>query len=473
MKTVILDQNSHKFNKEIPFHSKVYIMSIIFDSFLFFNIGSQNTTGVNLTVGKLLQFLVLLIFAIKILMKKGNLKIFNFRHPYFRYFIYFIFLSILSGIIGFVSGSYKLENKYVVGYADSILALVIRSSSFRPIMEYFIIIYFFIYYIILPSYMINKPNILLYFFNNFKKAYIICMGLGFLDLFLQLGGIYILPRDIWEGSIVGFRFHGLAGEPRDAFVYIFFGLAVLNLREYWLKKTLLNTKWFIVAILAALLTQSASGFLGIVFGSLIYFLNMLRTFNLKNYFISLSVIILSFVIIYFGIYSSQRLQDYQIAFSNIYEILASGGEIPLLIIPQMVNVFPIWDLYSNLIHGNPIPILLGSGYGSASVVNNNLGKGIWDELSNPHSQLIRLFYECGLIGLFFFVKSILFPVKFMTKDMPKNLKSFFLGISILILGVNLGHRSTSIFMFLGIFIATFNIINIFNNNAKKQNSGFI
>ncbi|MDF5690847.1 hypothetical protein [Aquirufa aurantiipilula] len=468
MKEILLELNSDEISKKIPLHTKVYIWSILFESLLFFIIGSQTTTGVSMTVGKILQFVVFFLFLLRILLNKGTFRIVNFWHPYYRYFTYFFILSVLAAIIGVFNGAYTLETKYSTEYADSIFASIIRSSSFRPFVEYLIVIYYFIYFIILPRFMIETPRALAYFFNFFKKAYILCLGLGFLDIVLQLGNIYILPRDMWEGRMVGFRFHGLAGEPRDAFVYIFYGFAVLNLREYWLQGKLLSSKWFWVLIVAALLTQSGSGLVGIVFGVVIYLLNVLGRFTFRKLLILLGVLILSLGVIALSIYSSQRLQDYVDTFSTLYDILESEQPIPLLIAPQMVNVFPIWDLYQKIIHGNIIPILIGSGYGSASVVNNNLGKGLWNELTNPHSQLIRLFFECGIFGTYYFIKSILHPIKYMIEDMPNSTKQFFLLITIAILGLNLSHRSTSIYIYLGVFIATYSIMQKFKSQGIKK-----
>ncbi|MCZ2473342.1 hypothetical protein G9H62_10840 [Aquirufa ecclesiirivi] len=458
MNELLVKQNNYMLDEKIPLHSKVYIWSIIFESLLFFIVGSQTTTGVSMTVGKILQFIVFFLFFLRIVLNKGTFRIINFEHPYYRYFTFFFLLSVLAAIIGIISGAYTLETKYNTEYADSIFAAIIRSSSFRPFVEYLIVIYYFIYFIILPRFMIETPRALAYFFNSFKQLYFIGLGLGFLDLVLQLGNIYILPRDMWEGRMVGFRFHGLAGEPRDAFVYIFYGFAVLNLREYWLRGKLLGAKYLWIVIVAALLTQSGSGLLGVVFGVVIYLLNVLGKFTFRKFFILLGVLILSIGVITLSIYSSQRLQDYIDTFSTLYDILEYDQPIPLLIIPQMVNVFPIWDLYQKIIQGNVIPILIGSGYGSASVVNNNMGKGIWNELTNPHSQLIRLIFECGLVGTFYFVKSVLFPIKYMIQEMPNSIRQFFLLITIAILGLNLSHRSTSIYIYLGVFIATYSIM---------------
>lgn len=438
--------------------SQIYIFSLIFESLLFFIIGSQTTTGFSITIGKILQFIVFLFLIIELTGHRGDLRIVNIRHHFYRYFAVFFLLAILAAVIGIINGGYTLHTQYNATYADTILARIVRSSSFRPALEYMIILYYFVYFVVLSKYLIPNKTALFFFFKYFKLAFLACLVLGFLDLVFQLGGIYILPRDMWEGRMVGFRFHGLAGEPRDAFVYLFFAFGLMNLREYWLRNTFLDKKWFIVTVIAALLTQSGSGLIGIVFAVAIFMLNNLGVITLKKIMVILGVLIFSVGVIGISIYTSQRLQDYLEVSSVVLDTLKAGDAPPPLFAPQMVNIFPIWDLFTKVVNGNFLPVLFGSGFGSASVVNNNMGKSLWNELTNPHSQLIRLLYECGLIGTAIYIKSFIFPIKRMTSILPKSVKQNFLILTIVLVGLNLSHRSTTMFIYLGIFITTFVIM---------------
>jgi hypothetical protein len=443
---------------KVSFLSKVYIFSLIFESLLFFIIGSQMSTGFSITIGKILQIFVFLLLIAELTWRRGDLRIVNIRRPFYRYFAIFFLLAILAAFIGVINGGYTLNTQYVATYADTILARFVRSSSFRPILEYIIIIYYFIYFVVLPKYLIPNKAALIFFFKYFKLAFILCLALGFADLSFQLGGIYILPRDMWEGRMVGFRFHGLAGEPRDAFVYLFFAFGLLNLREYWFYNRFLDKKWFIVTVVATLLTQSGSGLIGIVFAVAIFMLNNLGNITLKKVLVILGVLFMSAGLIAVSISTSQRLQDYLDVSSFMFDALKAGDAPPAIIAPQMVNIFPVWDLFTKIVNGNFLPVLFGSGFGSASVVNNNMGKGLWNELTNPHSQLIRLLYECGIVGTAIFLKSFIYPIKRMTFLLPKSVKQNFLILTIVLLGLNLSHRSTTMFIYLGIFIATFVIM---------------
>lgn len=439
--------------------SQIYIFSLIFESLLFFIIGSQTTTGFSITIGKILQFIVFLFLIIELTGHRGDLRIVNIRHHFYRYFAVFFLLAILAAVIGIINGGYTLNTQYNAAYADTILARIVRSSSFRPALEYIIILYYFIYFVVLPKYLIPNKAALFFFFKYFKLAFLACLTLGFTDLFFQLGGIYILPRDMWEGRMVGFRFHGLAGEPRDAFVYLFFAFGILNIREYYFNNRFLDKKWLIVTVVAALLTQSGSGLIGIIIAVGIFMLNNLGNITFKKVLVILGVLIFSSVLITISIYTSQRLQDYLNVSSFMLDTLKAGEAPPPIIAPQMVNIFPVWDLFTKITNGNFLPVLFGSGFGSASVVNNNMGKGLWNELTNPHSQLIRLLYECGIIGTAIYIKSFIYPIKRITSLYAKSIKQNFLILTIVLLGLNLSHRSTTMFIYLGIFIATFVIMN--------------
>ena len=64
--------------------------------------------------------------------------------------------------------------------------------------------------------------------------FFLSLFLGAIDLLLvAITGIEFIPRHLSDMRHVGVRFHGIAGEPRDAFVHLFLGLSLLYLRESW------------------------------------------------------------------------------------------------------------------------------------------------------------------------------------------------------------------------------------------------
>ncbi len=449
----------------MPFYIKLYTFSIVFEPLLFFIIGDQSYTGVALNIGRVLQiFSIILIFLNRLKIK--NSSILNYK--YFYFFVYF-FLSIIALFIGFSQGVFHHLPKYDDNYASGFFARLIKSDIFRPFFEYFILLYNFTYFVLLPQYIYKNKTAISYFYFVFKHTFVICLSIGFLDLLIQLTtGLELLPRDMSEGRTVGFRFHGIAGEPRDAFVYLIYSLGILLFSDYLIHNKLVSKSLVYITILAALLTQSVSGLFGIFIGFTLFSLSLVKKISINKLVLIFSIFIFFATVVYFSFLSSDRIQDYVKVFDNFYQILESGDEIPPLIAPQMVNIYPIWDLYKHLINGNVFPLFFGNGFGSASAINLKLGNGFWGSLSNPHSQLIRLLYESGLIGTVFFILSFVFPIKKILHnriEISKNLKQYFIFFTFLIIGLNLGQRSTTIYIYLGLFIAHFNL---FHKNINYE-----
>ncbi len=450
---------------KIPFYVKIFTLSIVFEPLLFFIIGDQSYTGVALNIGRVLQFLTIILFLINNMkIKKINIE----NYKYFYFFLYFV-LSIIAILIGYSQGVFNNIPKYDEDYASGFFARVIKSDVFRPFFEYFILLYNFSYFVILPQFIYKNNTEVKFFYTVFKWTFFICLALGFFDLFIQFTtGLELLPRDMSERRTVGFRFHGIAGEPRDAFVYLIFSLGILMFSNYLIFKKEINKKIVYITILAALLTQSVSGLFGIFIGFILFSISLIKKISFNRLILIFSIFIFFAIIVYLSFLSSDRIQDYAKVFENFYQILESGEEIPPLIAPQMVNIFPIWDLYKKLTNWNLLPFLFGNGFGSASAINLKLGNGFWGSLSNPHSQLIRLIYESGLIGTSIYIISFISPVtKILSRriDIPKKIKQNFVFFTFLIVGLNLGQRSTTIYIYLGIFIMLFNM---FKNRLNHE-----
>lgn len=171
-----------------------------------------------------------------------------------------------------------------------------------------------------------------------------------------------------------------------------------------------------------------------------------------------ALIILVICFIYVSVSTSERTMLYIESASGLWDLLESGMEIPHPISVQMYNIYPIYDLTVKFRDLNLLPILIGSGLGSASVINNNYLSGSYI-VSNPQSQLVRLIYEAGLIGTLFFIFSFISPVKYLTKNLPFKKQKEFILITLLLLGCFLGHRTAAGFIYLGAFISAFRVLN--------------
>lgn len=114
----------------------------------------------------------------------------------------------------------------------------------------------------------------------------------------------------------------------------------------------------------------------------------------------------------------------------------------------MQNIYPLWDIYINISNLNLYPVLFGKGFGSSAIINANIGS--YETLTNPHSQIIRLMYDTGIVGLILYCLAFIKPIMFLLERYYTNHKSSFFFLVVLILGACLGQRSNAIFVYFGI-----------------------
>ncbi|MFZ5589831.1 MAG: hypothetical protein ACOY4M_09395 [Pseudomonadota bacterium] len=430
---------------------RLYAWSVVFEPLLFFVVAHSALTGVGANLARILQIFVLIGLALRWLLQKKPFLIFNPASPLYVEYTYYYIFAIFAGLLGLISGSYVLDMQYNPDYASSLLASIIRGPSFRPVFEYFIALYYFAYFVVLPRYLLNSTEGVQYFFKIFSITFGLFMILGGLDLVLVIFGHELIHRHLSDGVEIGFRFHSLAGEPRDAFVYLMFGMATLTLREFLRDGKSISKAWIITILAAALLTQSASGLFGLLFsGFLMLAFSLKHPSKLRTLVSAGLFLMVSVGTIYVCVYFSQRLQFYVDALYGIFRILDQGEPIPQGLLGQMNNIFPIWDMYQKIIHGNVLPLIFGSGLGSSSIINNNLG--YWNDLTNPHAQLVRVLYESGVVGLYFLVMSFVYPVRILTVHLPPKVAKRFLLFTLVLVGAFLAHRSATPFIYLGIFM---------------------
>jgi hypothetical protein len=403
-----------------------------------------------------LQFMVLVGLCLRYFVwasLKNDISIpfLRLSHPIYRNYGIYFGLAIVAGIMGGLLGAYDLPD----GYAkidQSGLARFVNSQSVRPLFEYFITFFYFFYFVFLSQRLLCNQKSINYFFSVFKFMFMLSLILGIIDVGLYLVNIEFIPRHISDWRHVGFRFHGLAGEPRDAFVYLFLALAVLHLRCFF-KDQLLSKYWIVVIVAAAMMTQSASGILGIGFFCLLLGMDSLRKLNLHRILGFLMVLVFALPLLYVGVSYSDRIMLYLEILLGLWGTLESGGEVPGLIIPQMQNIYPMYTFAHHILNLDFLSVLFGSGLGSASVINNYyLGSG---EMMNPHSQIVRTLYESGCIGFWFFMLAFFDPINRFIKNIPPNKRQAFIVVTLLLIGCFLSHRSSAPYIYLGIFLAVF------------------
>lgn len=445
--------------------ARLYVWSIVLEPLLLFVLFEAATTGFTANVSKMLQLVVLGALSLKFLgayLKKGlfAVRLVNLSSPIYRDFRNYLVLAALAGMLGAMSGAYDVPFQYAYTYTEFTgFSQLLNSVYVRPLVEYCVLIYYFVYFAVLPRYLLNTRPKIEYFFAVFRAFFVACFVLGFVDLACSLAGINFIPRHFADAvfSQSGGRYHGIAGEPRDAFVYLFLGLAILHLHAHYKGQKL--SKWWVAGIVvAALLTQSGSGFAGLLMFGVLFVFYSLRKLSLRTIIMFPIVVLGTSLVVYLFVASSERIVDYVNAASGIWDILESRREIPHLMAVQMVNIYPFYDLTVKFREYNLLPILIGSGLGSASAINNFIPGIAFNNLANPHAQIARVIYESGIIGTFIFVRIFTQPVTYVTKQLPARVRYEFMLVTLLLLGCFLGNRSSASFIYLGILIAVFRIL---------------
>ena len=460
--------------------SKVYIWSVVMEPLLYFILAHQNLTGIGANFARIFQFIVVASLFSKFFSSK-RARIPNSFSPLNKNFTYYFIFAVLAGFLGLYSGSYSFNidfSNQIVG--NSIIADFIRDHSFRPFFEYFIAFYYFAYFVVLARYMLITKEAIDYFFKVFVIALLICLFVGFLDLLLQLLFKYEgFPRQFADGRSVGFRFHGIAGEPRDAFNYLMLSFGMLALKDIWEDKKKLTLFWIILITSAAFLTQSLSGILGIAFFGILVVIYYLPSTSSRIKLIFFLIALLVALAIFISTLLSDRLMNYYYEFFWLYSLLEGG---PLTEIDwtsrcdffpnitecnplvayfrgQMPNIYPIWHLWEEIKEFNFLHLLFGNGLGSSSVINNYYMH--LNELLNPHAGIIRSIYETGVIGTLLFIAAFLAPIKKMF--MNHNINSKLIIFMLLMLGMYFAHRSAIPYIFLGMVLV------VLNNKSKTSN----
>jgi O-antigen ligase len=244
--------------------------------------------------------------------------------------------------------------------------------------------------------------------------------------------------------------HGIAGEPRDAFVHMIAIVFIFGLKSLWNSGQVSLSKALIVTIVFCLLaTQSGSGILGLIIALMLITIFGFNRISLKR--IANVLLLMGFggAVVYIAFLSSERLQLYLTYAAVVQELfLDSSIDVPLIVQTQYNNIYPIIELYRDVLEFNPIPVLFGSGLGSSGFANSRTL--VFDTLTNPHSQITRTIFEAGLLGTFIFIyafrKMLLNSTNFLSRINQQRLLWLFL----LLLGCYFAHRSTHLVICTGV-----------------------
>jgi hypothetical protein len=417
--------------------TQLYIWSIIFEPLLLFVIGSQATTGVGLNFGRLMQVLVLTGLMLRFVMNPASVRISNPFNDRLRPYFLFIFYTIFAGVLGLLLDKYVYFGQVVAG--QSVLALI-NTPLMRPIWEYVTLIFQFTYFILLAPYFMRGEREVSYFFKVFTVMAMIQIILGWIDFVLAGIGVDLIPRHLSDWRHVGVRFHGVAGEPRDAFVYMIAILFMFGLKSMWVKGRVDISKGFFAIIVFSLIAM----LLIAVFG--------FNKISPKRIAGVLAIIVLGLGLVYIAFATSERLQEYMSYFEVVQRLfLDSNVEVPFLVMIQYNNIYPIIELYRDIMNNNPLPLIFGSGLGSSGFANSRTG--LWETFLNPHSQITRILFETGLLGTLLFIYAVRTVLLNSTLFFSRFNQQYLLWLFLLLLGCYFAHRSTHLVICIGVLYA--------------------
>lgn len=419
--------------------SRIYIWSIMFEPLMFFvlksNIFNLFTT---LSLSRILQVLVLTLLAFSFILKainRNKIIIINNFFPENKYLILFYIMSIFSVLFGLIYGSYNLPKVFDQSF------LYKNPYLLRSFFEYFILLYNIIYFVILPKQLIKSKYELDYLFKTFKFFLFVTIFIGYADYIVYLiSSIDLLGRNMSDGFSVGNRFHGLGGEPRQAAVLMMFYISLYIL--YCSYFNLKIQKWIIFLLTLSLpLTGSMSLFVSVILVLIFLIIFRLITFKL--------IIIASFIVLL--MLFNDRINLYIDNILNVIDNFTLDEDLPYMIYKQRGSFYPLYDMYIDFQNLQLVTVLFGNGLGSAAAINN-LYYGDYLGISNPNSQGVRLLFEHGVIGSVIFFISMIWPIKFLGKNVDDRTKKFCLVGMIIVLAATLSVRSPVIFIYLGVMM---------------------
>jgi len=439
--------------KRVSLLQKLFIWSLITEPLLFFILLPSTTIGLPITLSRVFQAVFLTLFVLNFIFERKFILRINPLKTYNFHLICYCLLIFISSAIGWQFGSYSINTLSVSTYSEVDMYSSFIGGHLRLAFEAFILIYYFVYFVILPRFFIISRLQLSYLFKWMKRVFYFVIMVGLIDLLANVIGFDLIPRHLVDSKWVkvGLRFHSIAGEPRDAFVYLLFGLSVLYLMAGLNLKKPPRRIVVVLILFCAMLTQSFSGVIGLIFG-----LGLFVVFtkpNVKNYTVLFSLICISLIALYLSFDSSLRIQRYANMIITLPEVMQLGNPLPYLIVVQSPDVVPIWLFLQKLIEFDFYPILFGSGIGSASYATNDFLEASTIAINNPRAQITRLVFESGVIGLYIFLIILIKPVQRLRAIVKKNCWVSLWFSSLLLFGAVLGHRSNLGFIFVGIALA--------------------
>jgi len=370
--------------------------------------------------------------------------------------MYFV-LAIMSGTIGVINGYYlyNLEMPWLV-----------TKPPIRPLLEYIIYLYYFIYFVVFMNIFIKTDQDKQYFYKVFFFMFFLSVFLGIIDyILIDFFEIDFISRQIYDLSPTPHRFHGLFGEPRDAFVVLGVGLGLYYSRNIFQGRK--NNYWVISVIVACmLLTKSTSALISVSIFVLLY---ALITFLYKSSVKSIAVLIVGVILVFSAEALSPRIQKHsQYLTQDSLESLYFGdyADVPDVLSGQMSNIYPVFWIIERTLEGDVIPLLVGGGLGVSNAINSKRINDATDVL-NPQANITRVFSATGLFGVIILLMAFIYPVK-RCIYIDKQARWSMLVFTIFVVSLFFGHRSSAPFIYIGVILSVFNGSSSFISSEKSK-----
>jgi len=404
----------------------------------------------NIKASRILQLVVLVLFAIQIILNPIRYKL---RIFYNLNFLIFLVTILVSTIFYFFSGGYDEASKILNIKNNLSNDNAIKKIYFLPIREILVYLYCFFYYLILPNILIRHDEQIKYLFKVFFRVFFVSFLVGIIALIFSFYEIQLFSRQFnySDGLYIGVRFHGLYGEPRDAAVVLIFSLALFNLRNIYFESSNSHFKYFPLILIMLIVTFSGSFVITLIGFLPLYFLFSKNKFQMLN----LSLFIKSFLIIlfiYILIISESRLMDYYNQIMLLPTLLADLDVLPWHISNQIINIYPLWLTYYKIIEFDIFSLLFGTGLGTVAI--ERYPHQVY-QLASSHSQLTRLIFETGVIGFISWCSIFSFYLYKFRKLISDEKWSIMYTYFILLLSATLVHRSHLIYIYAGVLLSVY------------------
>ena len=462
-----------------------YALAFLFLPFDFFTFYEQNMFGTTWTTSKMLQIITYAMILVKIIIDKDKLIIKEIIASYIlhKYFLVFIGFMISVSLIGILNNNYNL-----VLNGDNF------KLSIRPITEILILCHQYFFFIVLAPIIINSKTKIKSIMQLLFLSLILNLILAFIDFGLKIYDIEFIARHFVDGRDVGYRLHGLFGEPRDAYVGLIFSLCFVHVYKNYFNKKLSNV-FSIIISLFLVLTFSTSAFVGgVIYLVIIFLVKGILFFShsqlkLKTWILTISLfVVLSFfyntrnsiyiiqlfetllnTLIYYNLNDLANflknnfpfhwfdLKEPIVYFRNYLSLSPLEGNIPLGadrtgtgVAAHLVNLLPFLDYIDRINRVEIWDFLFGTGSGTTSIFFNKVTNT--NMIANPHSQFVKILFEYGIFGLYLYIYALLKIVFDLSKNTSIKTKHLIIGAFIMLGVPVLLNNNYMLHLFLGVLI---------------------